>query len=325
MMALDENIRLLPQRTMRSLLISLSHRRSLARVAVRSPLTQPIVARFVAGETLDQALPAIVALKRAGLRTTVDVLGESVSSRDQATSAVERYLTTLAALAERDLDPNVSLKLTQMGLEIGRDFCRDNVMRVVEAVQGLDGFVRFDMEDHTMTDATLEIWRAAHDAYPNVGVVIQAALRRSSADVDAIIAARGRVRLCKGAYDEPAGVAYRTRSAVDANYARLMERLLVADVQPAIATHDPGLIARAISIVEREGLGRDRFEFQMLYGIRRDLQRTLLDRGYQVRIYVPYGTEWYPYFMRRMAERPANVAFVLRAIVNEESRRLKGH
>jgi proline dehydrogenase len=324
-MALDENLRLLPQRTMRSVLISLSHRRSLARVAVRSPLTRPIVARFVAGETLQEALPAIVALKRAGLHTTVDVLGESVASRDQAAAAVERYLTTIAALSEQDLDPNVSVKLTQMGLEIDRDCCLENVLRVVEAVRGVSGFVRFDMEDHTMTDATLEVWRAAHAAYPGVGVVIQAALRRSSADVDSIIAAGGRVRLCKGAYDEPASVAYRTRSAVDANYARLMERLLLADVQPAIATHDPKLIAKAISIVEREGIGRDRFEFQMLYGVRRDLQRTLIDRGYQVRIYVPYGTEWYPYFMRRLAERPANVAFMVRAIVKEEGRRLQGH
>jgi proline dehydrogenase len=324
-MALNENLRLLPQRTMRSLLISLSHRRSLARVAVRSPLTRPIVARFVAGETLQEALPAILALKRAGLHTTVDVLGESVGSRDQAAAAVDRYLATIAALSERDLDPNVSLKLTQMGLEIDRSCCLENVMRVVDAVRGVSGFVRFDMENHTMTDATLEVWRAAHEVYPGVGVVIQAALRRSSADVNSIIAAHGCVRLCKGAYDEPASVAYRTRSAVDANYARLMERLLVADVQPAIATHDPGLIAKAISIVEREGIGRDRFEFQMLYGVRRDLQRTLMDRGYQVRIYVPYGTEWYPYFMRRLAERPANVGFMVRAIVKEEGRRLKGH
>jgi proline dehydrogenase len=324
-MALDENLRLLPQRTMRSVLISLSHRRSLARVAVRSPLTRPIVARFVAGETLEEALPAIVALKRAGLHTTVDVLGESVASRDQAAAAVDRYLATIDALSEQDLDPNVSLKLTQMGLEIDRACCLENVIRVVEAVRGVSGFVRFDMEDHTMTDATLEVWRAAHEAYPGVGVVIQAALRRSSADVDSIIAAGGRVRLCKGAYDEPASVAYRTRTAVDANYARLMERLLVADVQPAIATHDPKLIAKAISIVEREGIGRDRFEFQMLFGVRRDLQRTLIDRGYQVRIYVPYGTEWYPYFMRRLAERPANVGFMVRAIVKEEGRRLHGH
>jgi proline dehydrogenase len=283
------------------------------------------VARFVAGETLQAALPAIAELKRAGLRTTVDVLGESVTSAADAAVAVDRYLATIAALSERGLDANVSVKLTQMGLEIDPASCLANVMRVMEALRAVDGFVRFDMEDHTTTDATLEIWRAAHEAYPKVGVVIQAALRRSSADVDAIIAVRGRVRLCKGAYDEPGTIAYRSRTAVDANYARLMERLLLADAYPAIATHDPRLIARAIAIAEREWIGRDRFEFQMLYGVRRDLQRTLIDRGYTVRIYVPYGGEWYPYFMRRLAERPANVAFMLRAILKEEARRVRGH
>jgi len=323
MMSLVENVRLAPQRTMRSLLISLSQRRSLARLAVRSPLTRPVVARFVAGETLDLALPAIAALKRAGLHTTVDVLGESVTSPELATTAVDRYVATIAALSEGGLDPNVSLKLTQMGLAIGRDFCQANVMRIVEAVRGVNGFVRFDMEDHTQTDATLEVWRVAQDAYPQVGVVIQSALRRSSADVDSIIAVGGRIRLCKGAYDEPGSVAYRTKAAVDANYARLMERLLLADVYPALATHDPKLIAKATEIVESRGIGRDRFEFQMLYGVRRDLQRALLDRGYTVRIYVPYGQEWYPYFMRRLAERPANVGFMLRAIVKEEGRRIR--
>jgi proline dehydrogenase len=323
-MGFAENVRLAPQRTMRSLLISLSHRRSLTRLAVRSPLTRPVVARFVAGESLDEALPAIGVLAGAGFRTTVDVLGESVASSEHASAAVDRYLATIAALSERGLDPNVSVKLTQMGLEIDRDLCRSNVMRIVEAVRSVSGFVRFDMEDHTRTEATLDTWRAAHAAYPGVGVVIQSALRRSSADVDAIIAAGGRVRLCKGAYDEPASVAYRTKAAVDANYARLMERLLLADASPAIATHDPRLIARAIEIVEGEGIGRDRFEFQMLYGVRRDLQRALVARGYTVRIYVPFGQEWYPYFMRRLAERPANVGFMLRAVLKEEGRRLRG-
>ena len=324
-MGLADNLRVLPTQTTRSVLIWLSHRRSLARIAVRSPLTRSVVARFVAGETLQAALPAIAELKREGLRTTVDVLGESVTSADHAAAAVDRYLVTIGALSERGLDANVSVKLTQMGLDIDLATCLANVMRVVEALRAVDGFVRFDMEDHTTTDATLEIWRAAHEAYPKVGVVIQAALRRSSADVDAIIAVHGRVRLCKGAYDEPSTIAYRTRAAVDANYARLMERLLLADAYPAIATHDAGLIARAIAIAEREGIGRDRFEFQMLYGVRRDLQRTLISRGYTVRVYVPYGAEWYPYFMRRLAERPANVAFMLRAILKEEGRRVRGH
>jgi proline dehydrogenase len=309
---------------MRSLFISLSHRRSLARMAVRSPLTRPVVARFVAGETLEEALSALATLKRAGLRTTVDVLGESVSSPELASGAADRYVATLPALASRGLDANVSLKLSQMGLDVDRQLCRDNVMRILDAARALDGFVRFDMEDHTSTDATLALWREAHEAYPRVGVVIQAALRRSAADVERIVAAGGSVRLCKGAYDEPRSVAYGNKKTVDANYARLMERLLASGQYHAVATHDPALIARAIRFAEREGIGRDRFEFQMLYGVRRDLQRMLVERGYAVRIYVPYGREWYPYFMRRLAERPANVGFMLRAIVKEEGRRVRG-
>jgi proline dehydrogenase len=323
-MSIADTVRLLPHRTMRSLFISLSHRRSLARMAVRSPLTRPVVARFVAGETLEEALPAITTLKRAGLRTTVDVLGESVTSPELASAAADRYVATLAALASRGLDANVSVKLTQMGLEIDPQLCRSNVMRILDAARVVDGFVRFDMEDHARTDATLAFWQEAHEAYPQTGVVIQSALRRSAADVERIVAAGGRVRLCKGAYDEPGNVAYLNRSTVDANYAKLMERLLTSGSYHALATHDPKLIARAIEIAERAGIGRDRFEFQMLYGVRRDLQRRLIERGYTVRIYVPYGDEWYPYFMRRLAERPANVGFMLRAIVKEEGRRVRG-
>ena len=322
-MSISARVRVLPQRTMRSLFISLSHRRSLARIAVRSPLTRPVVARFVAGETLEEALPAIASLRDAGLRTTVDVLGESVSSPELAAAAADRYVATLPALASRGLDPNVSVKLTQMGLQLDRELCGSNVARILDAARAVDGFVRFDMEDHTQTDATLAIWQSAHEAYPKTGVVIQASLRRSAADVDRIVAAGGRVRLCKGAYDEPRSVAYLNKSTVDANYARLMERLLKSGSYHALATHDPVLIERAIGIAEREGIVPDRFEFQMLYGVRRDLQRMLVGRGYTVRIYVPYGHEWYPYFMRRLAERPANVGFMLRAVLQEEGRHLR--
>jgi len=305
---------------MRSLFISLSHRKSLARIAVSSPLTRSVVTRFVAGETLEEALAAIERLRRAGLHATVDVLGESVTSPELASVAADRYVATLAALSARGLDPNVSIKLTQMGLDIDRDLCRASVFRILEAARSVDGFVRIDMEDHVQTDATLEIWREAHESYPKTGIVIQSSLRRSAADVDRISAVGGRVRLCKGAYDEPPGVAYVTKRAVDLNYARLMERLMTAGTYPAIATHDPGLIARALDIAERHRIGPERFEFQMLYGVRRDLQRSLAARGYTVRIYVPYGQEWYPYFMRRLAERPANVAFMLRAILKDKGR-----
>ncbi|HEX7543686.1 MAG TPA: proline dehydrogenase family protein [Candidatus Limnocylindrales bacterium] len=319
-MGLVESVRGMPHRTMRSLFISLSHRQSLARIAVSSPLTRSVVTRFVAGETLEEALAAIERLQRAGLHATVDVLGESVTSPELASVAADRYVATLAALSARGLDPNVSIKLTQMGLDIDGDLCRASVSRILEAARSVDGLVRIDMEDHVQTDATLEIWREAHERYPKTGIVIQSSLRRSVADVDRISAVGGRVRLCKGAYDEPPGVAYVTKRAVDLNYARLMERLMTAGTYPAIATHDPGLIARALDIAERHRIGPERFEFQMLYGVRRDLQRSLAARGYTVRIYVPYGQEWYPYFMRRLAERPANVAFMLRAILKDKGR-----
>ena len=323
-MGFAESVRVLPHRTMRTLFISLSHRRSLARLATGTPITRPMVARFVAGETLDEALPAIAELRRAGLHTTVDLLGESVTSAEQAATATDAYLDTIAALAARGLDVNVSVKLTAIGLDVSRKLCVANVTRIVEAAAAAGGFVRFDMEDHTKTDVTLEIWREVYAAHDNVGVVIQSALRRSHDDVNRIIEAKGRVRLCKGAYDEPPTVAYRTKRAVDANYLRLMERMLAADVYPALATHDTRIVARTIETAGRLGVPRDRFEFQMLYGVRRDLQRALVDRGYTVRIYVPYGREWYPYFMRRLAERPANVAFMLRALFKEEGRRLGG-
>jgi proline dehydrogenase len=324
-MSVAETVRVLPHRTMRSLFISLSHRRALARMAVRSPLTRPVVARFVAGETLEAALPALEALRKAGLHTSVDVLGESVTSPELAAAAADRYVETIPALAAAGLDVNVSLKLTQMGLDIGPDVCRANVTRILAAAGAHDGFVRFDMEDHTKTDATLDIWEEAHRAYPRTGVVIQSALRRSAADVERIIAAGGRVRLCKGAYDEPSSIAFASKAAVDANYEKLAQRLLCSGEYQALATHDPRLIARAIAFADAQGIGRDRFEFQMLYGVRRDLQRALVERGYAVRVYVPFGREWYPYFMRRLAERPANVGFMLRAIVNEERRRIRGH
>ena len=310
-------IRQLPERTLRSLLLSLSHRRSLGRLATRLPVTRPMVRRFVAGDTLDAALDALERIRAAGLRTTVDVLGESVSSRELAAAAADRYLETLSALAARGLDGNVSLKLTQMGLDIGHDVCRVNVERAFRRAAETGAFVRIDMEDHAKTDATLALWREMRPINPSSGVVIQAALHRSPADVEALIAERARVRLCKGAYKEPATVAHQDKAAVDRAYGDLMERLLVDGEYPAIATHDERIIRRAIAFAEREGIGRQRFEFQMLYGVRRDLQTSLAADGWTVRLYVPYGREWYPYFMRRLAERPANVAFLLRSVLRE--------
>jgi proline dehydrogenase len=298
----------------------LSRRRSLGRLATRLPVTRSMVARFVAGETLDEALNALERLRAAGFRTTVDVLGEAVTSAKAAGAAADEYLETLDALAARGLDRNVSVKLSQMGLGVGEQVCRENVERILVRAAAHDAFVRIDMEDHTTTDATLAVWRAVRPinaGHGDSGVVIQAALRRTPVDVDALVAEGARIRLCKGAYVEPASVAFPDKPDVDAAYATLMERLLHQGNFPGIATHDERLVARAVAFARANGIGPERFEFQMLYGVRRDLQERLVRAGYGVRVYVPFGTQWYPYFMRRLAERPANVAFVLRSILRE--------
>jgi proline dehydrogenase len=310
-------LRELPERTLRSALLALSHQRRLGDLATRTAITRSMVARFVAGEALPEALVALARLHAAGLATTVDVLGESVASAQAAAAAADRYVETLDALAAHGLDGNVSLKLTQMGLDIDLAACLENVRRVQAKAAATGAFVRIDMEDHARTDATLDLWRRVRSVNPSSGVVIQAALRRSAADVDRLIGEGAPLRLCKGAYNEPAAVAFPTKAEVDRSYIALMEQLLRAGARPALATHDARIIDRAIQLVRAEGIARDSFEFQMLYGIRRDLQERLIGAGFRVRIYVPYGREWYPYFMRRLAERPANVAFIVRSVLRE--------
>jgi proline dehydrogenase len=316
-MSPNSSLRDAAERALRTLFMGLSHRRSLGRLAVRLPVTRPMVGRFVAGETLPEVLGALEPLRDAGFMTTVDVLGESVSSADACSLAAGRYEETLAALAGRGLERNVSLKLTQMGLDISEDVCLATVTRVMRAAVAVGAFVRIDMEDHAKTDRTLGIWRELRSINPETGVVIQAALRRSASDVEGLIAEGARVRLCKGAYDEPASVAFRERDEVDAAYESLARSLLRDGANPALATHDGRLIGRLLRFAEGEGIAPQRYEFQMLYGVRRDLQAELLRRGQRVRVYVPYGTEWYPYFMRRLAEKPANVAFLLRSLLKE--------
>ena len=307
-------VRELPGRALRSGFLWAAHRRSLQRVATGLPLTRGVVWRFVAGETMDQALDALERLRDAGFRTTADVLGESVTDAGMAEDAAERYVRLLDALAARGLDGNVSLKLTQMGLDLDPDLCRVNVARVVGHAAELGAFVRVDMEDHTRTEATLALVRELHATLDNVGTVIQAYLRRSADDIERLDQAGIRVRLCKGAYDEPASVAYAHKAEVDESFGRLMERLLEAGAYPALATHDERIVERARRFADARGIGPERFEFQMLYGVRRDLQERLRRQGHTVRVYVPFGREWYPYFMRRLAERPANLLFFLRAL-----------
>jgi proline dehydrogenase len=313
-------VRELPERALRAGLLALSRRRTLGRLATRIPLTRAMVARFVSGETYEEARPALARLQAAGMRTTIDVLGESVASVDAARAAADHYIATLGAIAASGADRNVSLKLSQMGLDVDDGACRENVARILDRAAELEAFVRIDMEGSATTDRTLALWR---DLRPrnagrgDSGVVIQAALRRSATDIEALIVEHARVRLCKGAYREPADIAFKDRDDVDAAYERLMQRLLVDGTYPALATHDDALIWKAIAFARDHGIATDRFEFQMLYGVRRDLQARLVKAGYTVRVYVPFGDQWYPYFMRRLAERPANVAFVLRSVLGE--------
>ncbi|HEX8026761.1 MAG TPA: proline dehydrogenase family protein [Candidatus Limnocylindrales bacterium] len=314
------NVRGAAERAFRSCFLWLSRRRSLGRLAAALPFTRPMVARFVAGQSLDAALPALRRAKGAGFRTTVDILGESVTSLDAARAAADDYVAAIRVLEREELDLNVSVKLSQMGLGIDPAAARDNLARILLAASEVGAFVRIDMEDHSTTDATLDLWRQLRPAMAgsgDVGVVIQSALRRSEADVKALVADRARVRLCKGAYAEPPEVAFTTKAEVDAAYVRLLERLLAEGSYPALATHDDRMVEHAIAFARDHEISPDRFEVQMLYGVRRDLQERLLREGWRVRVYVPLGDRWWPYFMRRLAERPANVTFLVASLWRE--------
>jgi proline dehydrogenase len=302
---------------LRGFFLWLAGRRWLGRMAMATPLVRRMPFRFVAGTTLDQAVHAVRALNGSGATATLDVLGESVADRPAADRAAAAYVETIERIASAGLDANVSIKLTQMGLDLGVEECLSVMAPVVEAGARHDVFIRIDMESSAYTARTLEVVdRLRADGFA-VGPVIQAYLHRSAADVERLAADRVRTRICKGAYAEPADVALQERGAIGDAFVALSERLLEADAYPGIATHDPDMIKRVSASARQRGIGRERFEFQMLYGVRRDLQRSLLADGYRMRVYVPYGTEWYPYFMRRLAERPANVLFVVRSLFGE--------
>jgi len=292
----------------------------LKRLASRFGMKRPgsFARRFVAGETAADAIAATRALEAQGLLTTLDLLGEGVASVDAAAHATAAYLTTVAEMSRAGISRNISIKLTQLGLDIDPATAIDNLRRVLDAAQKAEFFVRIDMEGSAYTTRTLETFeRVWAMGYRSTGVVIQSALRRSEADLRRVMALGASVRLVKGAYREPMSVAYQKKSEVDASYLTLMEILLTGGTPAAIATHDPTMIDKAKQIATAARLPRDRFEFQMLYGIRRDLQTALASAGYRMRIYVPFGTEWFPYFMRRLGERPANVGFVLRSLISD--------
>ena len=285
-----------------------------SRYGMRSPTS--FARRFIAGETVDEAIAAARAVEQQGLFQTLDYLGEGVSSLAEADAATRDYLRIIDAIIASGIGRNISLKLTQLGLDVDRASAVDNLRRILEKADGF--FVRVDMESSSYTDVTLDIFETLwQQGYHQIGAVLQADLYRTENDARRLIGLGARIRLVKGAYKEPRSVAYRHKADVDAAYARLIKVLLVDGNYPAIATHDPAMIAITRRFASEQGIPPDRFEFQMLYGIRRDLQTALVREGCRIRVYIPFGREWYPYFMRRLGERPANVGFVLRGIASE--------
>ena len=302
---------------LRAFFIWLSDRRFLGRLAMATPLVRRMPFRFVAGTTLDEAVRAVRALNESGASATLDVLGESVTDRASADRGAAEYVAAIERIAAEGLDANVSLKLTAMGLDLGADECLAVLAPVMAAGDRHGIFVRIDMEGSAYTQRTLDIVHRLRAEGRDTGPVIQSYLHRSPADIERLAAERVRTRVCKGAYAEPPEIAHQEREAIGDAFVQLVRRLLEADAYPAVATHDEEMIRRVTEIVGELGVGQDRYEFQMLYGIRRDLQRRLLADGHRLRVYVPYGTEWWPYFMRRLGERPANVLFVLRSIIGD--------
>jgi proline dehydrogenase len=276
--------------------------------------------RFIAGESIAEAVACVRDLPDKGLSLTLDYLGESVDTGAAAAAAADEYVTIISTIVESGVERNISLKLTQLGLDVDRATAVDNMRRILEPADAAGFFVRIDMENSPYTDATLDILETLRrQGHQQLGTVIQSALRRSPADVRRLNAMGSRVRLVKGAYKEPKNVAFQMKSEVDGAFVELMQLLLDEGTYPAIATHDPRMLNATKAYAASQGYASDRFEFQMLYGIRRDLQAALVKEGYRVRVYVPFGKQWYPYFMRRLGERPANVAFVLKGIFSDRS------
>ena len=304
---------------MRQGLLWLSERQGIFNFVRRNRMARKFASRFVAGETIDTGVAAARDLSRRGITSSLDLLGESVTAESEASAARDLYLNMLDCMAESGVEVNVSVKLTQMGLDIGEDLCLSNMVRILEKAKALQGFVRLDMEGSDYTQRTLDFF--TQRLFPvyggHCGVVIQSMLRRSEQDVSDLIALGALVRLCKGAYLEPPTVAFPDKADVDRNYVRLMQRLMRDGNYPGLATHDEAIIRQALDFAREQGIASDRFEFQMLYGVRRDLQDRLRQAGYRMRVYIPFGTQWYPYLMRRLAERPANIAFILGNVVRE--------
>ena len=300
----------------------LSRSNTLKRLASSYGMATPrsFARRFIAGERVEDAIAAARALQAKGLLLTLDYLGESVATTDQAAAATREYMRLMDDIVAADIERNVSVKLTQLGLAIDRATCVDNMRRILEPARQHGFFVRIDMENSPYTDVTLEVFETLWNLeYRNIGVVLQSYLFRTERDLRRMNELSARVRLVKGAYREPAPVAYQQKADVDAAYLRQMRLLLDHGTYPAFATHDVALLNEIKAYAAEREIGRDLYEFQMLYGVRRDLQTSFVAEGYRMRIYVPFGREWFPYFMRRLGERPANVIFVLRAMMRERN------
>jgi proline dehydrogenase len=274
--------------------------------------------RFIAGETVEEAVDAARQIEAGGLAVTLDYLGESVASIAEADAATRAYITVIEKIAAAGVERNISLKLTQLGLTVDRATTVDNLRRILDAARTRDFFVRVDMENSPFTAVTLDVFETMwQQGYRNVGVVLQSYLPRSEADAARMNTLGARVRLVKGAYNEPRDAAYQSKADVDAAFVRIMQILLADGTYPAIATHDPAMIDATRAFASDRAIDPSRYEFQMLFGIRRDLQKSLKREGFRVRVYVPFGREWFPYFMRRLGERPANIGFVMRGVLSE--------
>jgi proline dehydrogenase len=299
-------------------LLAQSHllKKMASRYGMRKPTS--FARRFIAGETVEEAIEVARGVEARGLTQTLDLLGESVSNLSEADAATREYVRVIEAIIASGIGRNVSLKLTQLGLDVDKASAIDNLRKILELAEPAGFFVRIDMESSSYADVTLEIFETLwQQGYRQIGVVLQSALHRSERDLERVNALGGRVRLVKGAYNERKAVAYQKKADVDAAYARMLETVLASGHYPAIATHDPAMVDLARRWATAHRLAPDRFEFQMLYGVRRDLQTMLAKEGYRVRIYIPFGREWFPYFMRRLGERPANFIFVARSIAKD--------
>lgn len=300
---------------MRAILLYLSENKNLAPLIMRNGVSRRVAQRFVAGDNLDDAIVAARKVNRAKQSASLDLLGENVSDEAGARAAADGYAAIFDRIAREQLDANVSLKLTQLGLDLSESLCQELLERIVAHASQQGNFVRVDMEGSAYTQRTVDMVRRVRAKYPGVGTVMQSYLYRTESDIRDLLSVGCRIRLCKGAYKEPPEVAFPEKANVDKNYVKLMQLLIPSGIYHGIATHDPAMIDATKKFVREQGISLDKFEFQMLYGIRTDLQQQLVREGYGLRVYIPFGTDWFPYFMRRLAERPANMMFFAKSLI----------